>query len=68
LVHGRRYALLERATGTEAGLCVIDGAGNWPGLTATLAKAADLVLTPAASAGRMRRLPWATWRRSPPPG
>lgn len=49
---GRLYALLERAKGTEAGLCVIDGAGNRPGLTATLAKAADLVLIPCGIGGQ----------------
>lgn len=48
----RLYALLERAKGAEAGLCVIDGAGNRPGLTAILAKAADLVLIPCGIGGQ----------------
>jgi chromosome partitioning protein len=48
----RLYALLERAKSTDAGLCVIDGAGNRPGLSATLAKAADLVLIPCGIGGQ----------------
>ncbi len=45
------YAVLERAKGAE-GLCVIDGAGNRPGVTATLAQAADLVLIPCGIGGQ----------------
>jgi hypothetical protein len=48
----RLYALLERAKGAESGLCVLDGAGNRPSLTATLAKAADLVLIPCGIGGQ----------------
>ena len=46
------YAALERAKTAAAGLCIIDGAGNRPGLTVTLAKAADLVLIPCGIGGQ----------------
>lgn len=46
------YAVLERAQASEGGLCVIDGAGNCPGVSAILAKAADCVLIPCGIGGQ----------------
>ena len=42
----RLYRVLEKAKATDSGLCVLDGAGNRPGVAETLAKAADLVIIP----------------------
>lgn len=46
------YALLATAKRETPGLCVIDGGGNRPGVSATLAKAADLVLIPCGIGGQ----------------
>jgi MinD superfamily P-loop ATPase len=49
----RLYALLERAKAPEnKGLCILDGAGNRPGVAKVLAKAADLVLIPCGIGGQ----------------
>ena len=48
----RLYAVLEKAKATPAGLCIIDGGGNRAGVSATLAKAADLVLIPCGIGGQ----------------
>jgi len=46
------YGVLKKAKSTEHGLCVLDGAGNRPGVAETLAKAADLVLIPCGIGGQ----------------
>jgi hypothetical protein len=49
----RLYALLERAKAPEnKGLCILDGAGNRPGVAQVLSKAADLVLIPCGIGGQ----------------
>ena len=62
----RLYALLERAKEPDkTGLCILDGAGNRPGVAAVLAKAADLVLIPCGIGGQDAPMALADLERMP---
>jgi len=62
----RLYALLERAKDPEnKGLCILDGAGNRPGVAKVLAKAADLVLIPCCIGGQDAPMALADLERMP---